>query len=69
MGRTDRKPEIHFQEHFHDGSKKNIIVKYEPIKTTLDYNSSKAAEQILINKYGMEKNGGNLINKVNSRSP
>lgn len=35
--------------------KKSIIVKFEPIKTTLDYNSSRAAEQILINKYGMKK--------------
>ena len=55
VGRTDRKPEIRFQEHFHDGSKKSIIVKFEPIKTTLDHNSSRAAEQILINKYGMKK--------------
>ena len=69
VGRTDRKPEIRFQEHFHDGSKKSIIVKFEPIKTTLDHNSSRAAEQILINKYGMKKNGGDLINKVNSISP
>ncbi len=69
VGRTDRPLEMRAAEHLRDVSKKSIIVKFKPVKTTLDHNGSRVAEQILINKYGLQKNGGQLINKINSISP
>ncbi len=68
VGRTDRAPEIRFGEHFRDG-RKSVIVKFETITNTLDHNGSRVAEQVLINKYGLQKDGGQLINKINSISP
>ena len=44
-------------------------LQFEPITTTLDHNRSRIIEQQLINKYGLQKNGGQLFNKINSISP
>lgn len=68
VGRTDRNPEIRFGEHFRDG-RKSMIVKFETLTNTLDHNGSRVAEQVLINKYGLQRNEGQLINKINSISP
>ena len=67
VGRTDRDPVIRFGEHYRSGHMTSRL-RFETVTTTLDHNSSRVAEQILINKYGLQKNGGQLINKVNSIS-
>ena len=68
VGRTDRKPKIRFGEHYRSGRMTSTL-QFEPITTTLDHNRSRIIEQQLINKYGLQKNGGQLFNKINSISP
>jgi len=68
VGRTDRNPEIRFGEHYRSGRMTSTL-RFKPITTTIDHNGSRILEQQLINKYGMQKNGGQLFNKINSISP
>ena len=67
VGRTDRNPEIRFGEHYRSGHMTSTL-KFKPITRNIDHNSSRILEQELINKYGMQKNGGQLFNKINSIS-
>lgn len=39
-----------------------------PVANKLTLNQARGLEQALINKYGLIKNGGTLINKINSIS-
>lgn len=68
VGRTGRNPEIRFGEHYRSGHMTSTL-KFKPIITNIDHNGSRILEQQLINKYGMQKNGGQLFNKINSISP
>lgn len=68
VGRTDRMPDIRINEHLHSGNKLSTLY-YNPIITNLNHQGSRIIEQQLINIYRLEKNGGQLYNKINSISP
>lgn len=67
VGITGREPIIRFIEHSNSGTAKSTL-KYKVIKgaTNLTKDQARMWEQTLINQYGLEKNGGVLINKINS---
>lgn len=68
IGRTDRAPEIRFHEHYKSRTSVSELT-FKPLKGTLDHQGARIMEQQLINTYGLEKNGGQLFNKINSISP
>jgi filamentous hemagglutinin len=47
---------------------KEIVIREIPGLSNLSRQDARAVEQTLINYYGLEKNGGTLINKINSIS-
>ncbi len=70
VGITKRDPQTRFNEHLHSGTEKATLI-YEKLPETGNLTCRKAhiMEQNYINKYGMQKNGGQLFNKINSISP
>ncbi len=70
VGITKRDPEIRFSEHLNSGTNRADL-DYSIIKGTGNLNKTDARiwEQNLINKYGLQKDGGTLYNKINSISP
>ncbi|MBI5326537.1 MAG: RHS repeat-associated core domain-containing protein [Ignavibacteriae bacterium] len=68
IGLTGRDPTIRFMEQL--GSKtEKALLDYSVILTKPTYTEGRIWEQIFINKYGLQKNGGPLLNKYNSISP
>lgn len=70
MGRTERDPNIRWDEHRNSGTERANL-DYRTVKggTNLNKMDARIMEQNLINKYGLGKNGGQLYNKINSISP
>lgn len=68
VGMTGRDPEIRFTEHLKSGTNRASL-KYVPMKHNMTKIEARIWEQIQINKYGMEKNGGLLFNLRNEISP
>ncbi|THG53373.1 RHS repeat-associated core domain-containing protein, partial [Bacteroides faecichinchillae] len=70
VGITGREPSVRFLEHLHSGTARGAL-KYEVVKGAKNLTRTQARvwEQTLINRYGMEKNGGTLLNKINSIAP
>ena len=70
MGITGRDPEVRFQEHENSGTERVDLV-YSEIDgaTGLSKMDARIYEQQLINYYGMGKDGGLLLNKINSIAP
>lgn len=70
VGITKRDPLLRFAEHARSGGK-NVGLEFEVLKaqTNLTREQARIIEQTVINKYGMEKNGGQLYNLINSISP
>ena len=64
---------LHIQFAEHLGSvgtgKENLIYRVIDGAKDLSKEQAKVLEQTLINQYGIQKNGGQLINKMNSISP
>lgn len=59
-----------FGEHLSSGTAKSFL-RYEvvPGATNLSRTEARVWEQTLINQYGLQKNGGLLLNKINSIAP
>lgn len=67
VGITARNESVRFAEHFNSKGGKELL-RYETIEGAegLTRTQANTLEQELINQYGLEKNGGLLINKINS---
>ncbi len=70
VGITERQAAVRFGEHLSSGTAKSFL-RYEvvPGATNLSRTGARIWEQTLINKYGLQKNGGLLLNRINSISP
>ena len=70
VGITKRNPEIRWAEHLASNTKRNTLT-YELVQeaTGLTKNQARILEQQYINLYGLEKNGGQLLNQINSIAP
>jgi len=70
IGITNRPASIRFAEHLNSGTAKSLL-DYEIIEGAVSLSRIEARiwEQQLINSYGLQKNGGLLLNKINSISP
>ena len=70
VGITSRDAAIRFGEHAAAGGEKGALF-FETIEgaTGLSKTQARVWEQTLINQYGLQKNGGVLLNKINSIAP
>ena len=70
VGITEREAVVRFGEHLSSGTAKSFL-RYEvvPGATNLSRTGARVWEQTLINQYGLQKNGGLLLNKINSIAP
>ncbi len=70
VGITKRDPQVRFNEHLMSGSERSGL-NYRKINGTgnLSLEEARIMEQNYINLYGLQKNGGDLYNKINSISP
>jgi RHS repeat-associated protein len=70
VGITGRDASVRFGEHLSSGTLKSML-RYDviPGATNLTKTGARAWEQSLINQFGLQKNGGLLINKINSIAP
>jgi hypothetical protein len=69
VGITSRDAAIRFGEHINSGTAKSLL-DFRVIEgaTNLTKTQARVFEQTLINQYGMQKNGGMLLNQINSIS-
>lgn len=69
-GITSRNPALRFAEHAAAGGEKGSLI-FQEIKgaTGLSKSGARVMEQNLINQWGLQKNGGQLLNKINSIAP
>ena len=69
VGITSRDPQIRFAEHLNSGTNRATL-KFKTVELNM-FNKLNARiwEQNQINLYGLEKNGGQLFNKINSIAP
>ena len=69
IGITKRKPISRFAEHAASGTNRALL-RFHKIEVSGNFSHYQARllEQTLINFYGLEKNGGQLFNKINSIS-
>jgi hypothetical protein len=70
VGITERQAAVRFAEHLNSGTAKSLL-QYRVVDgaTGLSRTGARVWEQTLINQYGLQKNGGLLLNKVNSIAP
>jgi hypothetical protein len=61
---------LRFAEHLNSGTGKSLL-QYRVVDgaTGLSRTGARVWEQTLINQYGLQKNGGLLLNRINSISP
>jgi hypothetical protein len=71
VGITSRAPGVRFAEHLNSLGTGKELLRYRVIDgaTNLTRTQVRVLEQGLINKYGLSKNGGSLLNKINSIAP
>jgi RHS repeat-associated protein len=71
VGITERNPLIRFGEHLNALGTGKELLRYRAINgaTGLSKIQARVWEQTLINQYGLGKNGGQLLNKINSIAP
>ena len=71
VGITSRNPIVRFGEHLNAIGTGKELLRYEviPAATKLSRIGARVYEQKLIIRYGLQKNGGQLLNKINSISP
>lgn len=67
VGITKRDPNVRWNEHYNSNSERATLI-YEKIEDGLTKTQARIMEQNLINKYGIQKNGGQLYNRINSIS-
>lgn len=70
VGITGRDAAVRFGEHLGSNTAKSFL-RYEviPGATNLSKTGARIWEQNLINQFGLSKNGGQLLNKINSIAP
>jgi hypothetical protein len=70
VGITGRDATIRFGEHLNSGTARSLL-DYRAIDgaTSLSKTQARIWEQTLINQYGLQKNSGMLLNKINSIAP
>ncbi len=68
VGITSRDATVRFAEHAAAGGQKGTLF-FETQATGLSKSAARVMEQNLINQYGLQKNGGLLLNKINSIAP
>jgi hypothetical protein len=70
IGISGRNAAVRFGEHFNSGTAKSLL-DFRIIEgaTGLSKTQARIWEQTLINRYGMQRNGGLLFNKINSIAP
>ncbi|MEO1254863.1 MAG: hypothetical protein AAFY41_08265, partial [Bacteroidota bacterium] len=70
VGITSREPGVRFAEHLNSGTSKSLL-RYRVVEgaTGLSRSGARVFEQRLINQFGLQRNGGQLFNKINSISP
>lgn len=70
VGITGRDVAVRFGEHLNSGTARSLL-DYRVIDGATGFSKTGARvwEQTLINQYGLQKNGGMLLNKVNSIAP
>lgn len=71
VGITGRDAAVRFGEHLNSVGTGKELLRYQVIKGAEGLSKTQARiwEQTLINQYGLQKNGGMLLNKVNSIAP
>jgi len=71
VGITGRDAAVRFGEHLNSVGTGKELLRYQVIKGAEGLSKTQARiwEQTLINQYGLQKNGGILLNKVNSIAP
>ncbi len=65
-GITSRNPIIRFNEHLKSAGTGKENLRYRVTEANITKNAAKKIEQADINKFGLQKNGGQLLNKINS---
>ena len=70
VGITSRDPQLRFTEHLRSGTNRSTL-DFRAIKLNMFKNEINARiwEQTEINQFGLQKNGGQLFNKINSIAP
>ena len=70
VGITEREAAVRFSEHLSSGTAKSLL-QYRVVDGAvgLSRTGARVWEQTLINQYGLQKNGGMLLNKINSIAP
>ncbi len=68
VGITKRDPAKRFAEHLASKTNRSTL-KYDVVETGLTKMQARVREQYWINYFGMEKNGGQLYNQINSIAP
>jgi len=68
VGITSRETAIRVAEHAASSTAKAGL-SYEPVATGLSRIDARIWEQNLINQFGLQKNGGQLFNQINSIAP
>lgn len=68
VGITSRNPTVRFAEHLAAGGEKASLI-FQAQVSGLTKQQARVLEQTLINTHGLEKNGGQLLNKINSIAP
>lgn len=70
VGITERDAAVRFAEHLGSGTAKSSL-RFEVIEgaTGLSRTQARVLEQNLINQFGLQKSGGQLLNKINSIAP
>jgi hypothetical protein len=68
---TSRAPGVRFAEHLNSIGTGKGLLKYRVIDgaTGLSRTGASSWEQTLINQYGFQKNGGLLLDRINSIAP
>ncbi len=71
VGITKRAASVRFGEHLNSVGTGKELLRYEVIDgaTGLSRNAARVMEQTMINQYGLQKNGGILLNQINSIAP
>ncbi|MBN6536742.1 RHS repeat protein [Acinetobacter pittii] len=71
IGITQRAPEARFAEHLNSIGTGKEFLRYEVVPGAINLSRPEARkmEQSLINQYGLGKNGGTLLNQINSINP
>mgnify|MGYP000689262523 CR=1 FL=1 len=69
VGITSRNPLVRFSEHAGSIGTGRELLRYDVISSGLTKQQARVLEQTIINTHGLEKNGGQLLNRINSIAP